>query len=179
MDALRTKADVVASWDADVVLMQETKLTPVALDEVRTIFHAKGKTLHHGRPCKITQRKTKKVASASKGTAKGGVATAVTRPRTKIKDSPTDLVNELRATGRWDEVILPAGASTTHFGTSTVYEIAGASQEAKCYRENEALLAKAILRVIEFGDVPYILAGISTWTPRSRRSWREPSSQES
>ncbi len=157
--ALKPKAAVVADWQADILLLQETKLTAAALAEVRAIFKRRGKAIHHGTPCKPMVRKAAKVASAAKEAAQGGVAAILTGPRTATPSPTTALTQELRATARWEEIIVPTTASSIHMAAATIYGVSGAGQNPRNYKENEAILAKAVLRVIEMGDVPYVLMG--------------------
>ena len=139
--------------------MQETKLAASAINDVREDFAAKGKTFIHGRPCKVASRKGEHFASAAKEASKGGVAIALKKPRSVVKVAETDLMKQLKCTSRWEEVVIPVKADTTHAGFANIYGHSRAASDPRCYRENEALLAKAIRRLIEFGDVPYILAG--------------------
>ncbi len=157
--SLRNKAETIASWEADVTLLQETKLTTTALGEVRPAFSEQRKKLIHGRPCRTIKREAKVVASAARESARGGVAAAVREPRDTIKVDQTDITKQLRATGRWEEVVLPARADTSHFGASVLYGVSGASQNPREHRQHEALIAKAIMRLIEFGDAPYLITG--------------------
>ncbi len=157
--ALRPKAALVAKWGADITLLQETKVSPAVVGFVKTAFSDQQKTLYHGQLCRTAERRAAKVASSAREAAKGGVAIAVARPREAAKADDTALSKELRSTGRWEEVLVPAGKATTHFGAATIYGVSGASKDSRCHRENEALLAKAVLRVIEAGDLPYVLAG--------------------
>ncbi len=157
--ALRPKVEVIAHWNADVLLLQETKVSPATVGTIRSIFRKQGKELHHGLLCKAPERRSRKVAAACKEAARGGVAAVITSPRAAIPVAPTQLVKDLRATGRWEEVLVPASGATTHLGAATIYGVSGASKETRCYRENEAILSKAIRRVIEMGDVPYVLMG--------------------
>ena len=157
--ALRPKAKVVAAWDADVILLQETKLAASVIADVREDFEEQGKSFHHGKPCKAGTRSSEVYASSAKQATKGGVAMALRRPRTSVNIKETTVAKELKSTGRWNEVVVPAGADTTHIGFGNVYGHSRASSDARCYRENETLLARAITRPIEFGDVPYVIAG--------------------
>ncbi len=157
--ALRPKAALVAGWGADITMLQETKVSPAVIGFVRAAFSENQRTLHHGQLCRTAERRAARVASAAREAAKGGVAIAVAHPREAAKADSTPLTKELRATGRWEEVLVPAGRTSTHFGAATIYGVSGASKDSRCHRENEALLAKAVMRVLEAGDLPYVLAG--------------------
>jgi exonuclease III len=157
--SVRNKAETIASWDSDLTLLQETKLTSVAVNEVRPKFRAHHKRLIHGKPCRVIQRNASHVASAARESAKGGVAVVVREPRTPINVAQTTLTRELRETGRWEETVLLARADTSHFGAATLYGVSGASNNPRLHRQNEALISKAILRLVEFGDAPYVIAG--------------------
>ena len=97
--------------------------------------------------------------SAVHDPAKGGVAIAITKPRAPIKQAPSLLASELRSTGRWEEVFVPATKSTSHLAIANIYGVARASSDNRCYKENEAPMAKAIRRMIEVGDIPCLLIG--------------------
>ncbi len=157
--AARPKATIIASWNADLTMLQETKLTTAAIIDFRSKLSPMGKMVVHGVPCRTIKRDSKKLASAAKESAKGGVAAVLRGPRTPVKTQATKVANELRATARWEEIVVPARADASHLGAATLYGISGASSNPRAYKENEALLAKAVLRMVEFGDVPYIIAG--------------------
>ncbi len=157
--AARPKIELIAKWDSDVILLQETKMSSTAIAEGRDKLNSKGWTLKHGTPCKVIKRTTKRTAAAATEAARGGVAAVLRNPRTPVPTPTTKLMTELRATGRWEEIVLPAKASTAHVGAATTYGVTGAASNPRAYKENEALLAKAVLRLIEFGDAPYLIAG--------------------
>ena len=158
--SLNPKVAVVAKWDADVTMMQETKATASALADLYQNFRDNNKQLVHGIPCKPVVKKAKTYAPIANGVAaKGGVAISIRQPRTLSPISPSQLTKELQSTGRWAEVMIPTKGSTNHMGAATVYGIPRAASDTRCYQENEIILSKAILRMIEAGDIPYILMG--------------------
>ncbi len=49
--ALAPRAEVLAQWDADIVVVQETKLAAHAIRDVRTVLKGSGWDFFHGKPC--------------------------------------------------------------------------------------------------------------------------------
>ncbi len=128
--------------------MQETKMTPTAMGEVRPKFSAANQLLVHGKPCRTITRTTQMMASGARGSAKGGVAAVIKEPRKPVNVAQTDLTKQLIETGRWVEVVLLAKADASHFGAANLYGVSGANGNPRMHRQNEALLAKAIMRFI-------------------------------
>jgi hypothetical protein len=140
VNSLRPKASVVAGWQADVVLLQETKVSAATVGSVRTTLAEGGKKLHHGLLCKAAERRTTRTASSARGAIRGGVAAITSTPRDAVQADPSPVAKDLRATGRWEEIFVPTSNAATHLGTAVVYGVSGAGQNSRCYRENEALL---------------------------------------
>ena len=56
--SLRPRVDVIAEWDADIILLQETKLAPHAISQIAAILKDKQWKILHGKPCaQQTKRK--------------------------------------------------------------------------------------------------------------------------
>jgi hypothetical protein len=79
----------------------------------------------------------------------------------KAKDISIDADDNtqyLHSTGRWVERLLPVKDGSEQVIVACLYGVSGASGKQSEYEENERLVAAAIARKAQFGDVPYIIA---------------------
>ena len=88
--ALRPNAEIIRSWETDVLLLHETKLAPHAIGEVRSIVKQTGWHLIHGKPCDTQgpRANTKRTHAATEATSGGvGILTRTPNmPTTSIAD---------------------------------------------------------------------------------------------
>ena len=138
VNAARAKAPTLARWEADITLLQETKLFAGAILEVRSKVASMYKHFIHGKPGTPIEKMSNVYGSAVHDSAQGGVAVAITKPRSPIKQAPSLLASERRSTGRWEEVFVPATKSTSHLAVANIYKVAKASNDNRSYKENEA-----------------------------------------
>ena len=73
---------------------------------------------------------------------------------------------DLYDSGRWVENATPTNCGKDFIYCANYYGISGATQDPKLYRENEILIAAAILRAISFGNVPYYIVGDFNINPK-------------
>ena len=62
----------------------------------------------------------------------------------------------LREDGRWEEVTVGAEEGKLHITHSSLYGYDWASKDTQKLKLNEELIGKAILRMLEVGDAPYL-----------------------
>ena len=55
--SMRPRAEVIATWEADIIALQETKLAPHAISQTAAVVSSEGWQLKHGKPCQAPQRK--------------------------------------------------------------------------------------------------------------------------
>ena len=64
----------------------------------------------------------------------------------------------LRDEGRWNETCIATKDGRNYLFTASLYGVDGASkQSGEKFRRNDTLIAYAMTRMLEVGDVPYIL----------------------
>ena len=98
----------------------------------------------------------KQVVSATNA-ARGGVTIKVRKgvpAKTAALDAETVV---LRDQCRWEEVAIALGTGKQHINMACLYGYDGASSDPERYRLNEDLLARALLRQLEAGDMPYVI----------------------
>ncbi len=169
--SLGPRTEVVAQWDSDIVLMQETKLAPHAIRDATTIMKNHGWTFLHGRPCRPPKvRKDAGRTAAPTEATSGGVAAMVKRPSRPIDPQKCDTDRILYDSGRWMEIRTPIRGGSCCLVTACFYGIAGASSYPAKHRQNEQLLARAVKRAIDSKDEPYLLVGDFNVEPESSPS---------
>ncbi len=160
--SLNHRVEEVMTWDADVVLLQETKLTAHAIKDVQGVVKRDGWTMVHGKPCPPGvggggQRKTR--TSAVTEANRGGVAALVKAPKKPIAHPFNKHAQDLVESARWQRVKIPLAHGARCLTTSTVYGISGANDDARKKRQNEDLIAAAINDALDAGDDPYLICG--------------------
>ena len=84
---LRPRVDVIAEWDADIILLQETKLAPHATSQAAAILKDKQWKIPHGKPCAPqTKRKNTQRTQAANEANSGGVAILTKQPLNHINE---------------------------------------------------------------------------------------------
>ena len=71
--ALRPRAEILKSWEADIIVAQETKLAPHAIGDVARIIKDNGWSISHGRPCSHQgpRKNTTRTHAATEATSGG------------------------------------------------------------------------------------------------------------
>ncbi len=156
--ALNPRIEEVAMWEADILLLQETKLAAHAIKDATGVAKDNGWAFIHGKPCKMATRSSSKTRASTEANS-GGVAAMVRRPRRPITHKLDRHAADLHETARWLEVKTARGKGGGCLTTSTVYGISGANSCQRKKKQNEALLADALTKLIQAGDDPYILMG--------------------
>ncbi len=169
--ALAPRIGEVSQWDADILLLQETKLAAHSIKDAAEVAKEAGWTLLHGRPCRVPTRKNKQCRSTENGAAteanSGGVAAMVKKPRRDLGHKLTDEESALHDTGRWTKATTAVNKGNGVLTTACVYGVSGANSCKRAHKHNEIRLAQAIKLLIEAGDQPYILMGDFNVTPNS------------
>ena len=120
-------------------------------------MHEENWQSYFGKPTEARESKSK-VASASNA-AKGGVALAI-KEGTHAKKAAFDAdAAILRDQGRWDEITQAIGNGKKHLKMSSLYGFGGASGDGERFRLNEDLIGRALCKLIEAGDTPYLICG--------------------
>jgi exonuclease III len=105
--ALAPRVGEVAEWDADIVMLQETKLAAHSVKDSSAVLGDAGWTFVHGRPCRVVKRSKKETSSAAGAAtegASGGVAIMVKKPRRDLGHKFDEDELALHSTGRWTRV---------------------------------------------------------------------------
>ncbi len=161
--ALGPRVGEISNWEADVLLLQETKLAAHAIKDASAVARDAGWTLIHGRPCspgtRTTHRDGPRVPTKMTEANSGGVAAMVRKPRRDLALEFTQDEAALHATGRWTKVCTTIGQGRGILTTATIYGISGANSSPKAMKHNEILLSQAISLLIKAGDQPYIIMG--------------------
>ena len=85
--SLRPRAEVVASWEADITVLQETKLAPHAIGQSAAAMKPQGWSIKHGKPCQHqAKRKNVVVTNAANEANSGGVAVLTKQPLRVIQE---------------------------------------------------------------------------------------------
>ncbi len=169
--ALGPRIGEVAQWEADILMLQETKLAPHAIKDATEVSRAAGWKFLHGRPCKVVTRKASSgrapMVFAATSATSGGGATIMKRPRQNLDHRLTDKETELRDTGRWMKTCTATNGGRGILTTACYYGVSGANSCQRKHKHNEVLLSKAISLVLEAGDQPYLLIGDQNVDPMS------------
>ncbi len=164
--ALSPRIEEVAAWDADIVLLQETKLAAHAIKDASEVAREHGWRLVHGRPSGAP-RKTHGKVKASAEANSGGVATMVRKPRKVVAHQVDKQAADLHDTMRWQEIKTTCGRGGRCLTTANLYGISGSNSNQRRMKQNEALLSDALARLIDADDDPYILMGDFNVTPET------------
>ena len=129
--SMRPRAEIIATWDADIILVQETKLAPHAISQTAATLKDYNWKLKHGKPCSPqTQRREDAVTHAANEANSGGVAILAKQPNYFLKcDNKED--DTIHDTGRWVEGKVPLKGNTNHLIVASVYGISGSSSDKK------------------------------------------------
>ena len=141
--SLRPRADIVAGWDADIILVQETKLAPHAIAQTAASLKSHHWQILHGKPCAPqVQRKNAKRTLAANEANSGGVAILAKKPMRLVNENQVSLDPILHDTGRWVEGKVPIRGHTKCLTLASVYGISGASSDDKKKNLNEKSCSK-------------------------------------
>ena len=154
----------ISEWEADVIVLQETRLSSIAQLKVGAKLRENDWQVFFGRPTAAKATKAK-VATATNA-ANGGVA-IMTKEGTAAKKAPNNVDTAiLRDQGRWEEVLHALGKGNQHLKVASLYGYDGASSDGERFKLNEDLISRAMIRLIEAGDTPYLLCGDFNITPQ-------------
>ncbi len=161
--ALGPRIGEISEWEADVLLLQETKLAAHAIKDASAVAREAGWSLIHGRPCSPGTRMSNKagprVPTMMTEANSGGVAAMVRKPRRDLGLELTQDEAALHASGRWAKACTTLGRGRGILTTTTIYGISGANSSPKAMKHNEILLSQAISLLLKAGDQPYIIMG--------------------
>ena len=158
--SLRPRAAIIAGWDADVILVQETKSAPHAIAQIAATLKGRHWQILHGKPCAPqAYRKNAKHTQAASEANSGGVAIFPKKPMRLVNEDQASLDPILHDTGRWVEGKVPTRGHTKCLTIPNVYGISGASSDDKKKNLNEKILEQAIKRAIKADSTPYLLCG--------------------
>lgn len=109
--------------------------------------------------------RTKNVATATNA-ANGGVA-ILTKTGTPAQKAVGDAdAAILRDQGRWEEVLHALEKGNKHLKVASIYGYDGAATDGERFRLNEDLICRALVKLLETGDTPYLLCGDFNITPQ-------------
>lgn len=151
-------------WNADVLAFQETRLSSSMQLKMAANMSDEGWQPFLGKGMQV-QTTAHKVASATKA-AKGGVALVATSG-VPIKQAPHNADTAiLRDQASWEEILHAIGKGDQHLRIATLYGYDGASGYAQRFRLNEDHIGRALIRMLEQGDAPYLLCGDFNISPQ-------------
>ena len=161
---LAPKVEQVLGWEADVLAFQETRLSSLMQLKITAKMSDEGWQPFLGKAMQV-QTTANKVASATNA-AKGGVA-LVAKSGVPIKKAPHNAdIAILRDQARWEEILHAIGKGDRHLRIATLYGYDGASGDAQRFRLNEDHISRALIRMLEQGDTPYIICGDFNISPQ-------------
>ena len=142
---------------ADVIALQETRLGNLGQVAVGAKLREQNWQAFFGKPManKVTQSKVVTATNA----ANGGVAILTKKgiPAKKAQNCAETAL--LRDQGRWEEVLHALGKGNKHIKIASLYGYDGAPTDGERFRLNEDLISRALIRMLEAGDTPYIICG--------------------
>ncbi len=160
--ALEGRMEEISDWDADVLALQETKLTAADIKDIYGVANKSGWTFVHGKPCEPAKggaNKKRRCTYAAQAANSGGVALLVKHPRRPIAPTLAASDEWLHGTGRWQRIRIPVSHGARCLKVSSVYGISGANDDRRKHKQNEAILAAAVRDAVECGDDPCLLCG--------------------
>ncbi len=160
--ALGPRVEEVAMWGADLIAVQETKLASHAIKDAYAVAKDKRWTLVHGKPCPPTAgggRRQRKRTNAAKEANSGGVAWMIKNPRKPISHSFDASADELHGSGRLQRIKFPLAGDARCLTAACLYGISGANSDAAKRKQNEVLVAGAVLDLLRAGGDPYLIVG--------------------
>ncbi len=167
--SLATRIGEISQWEADLVVLQETKLTAHAIKDAAQVAKEAGWTLNHGQPCRTIKRVSKGAGpstySAATEANSGGVATMLRKPRRDLGHKLEGKEVSLHQTGRWTRTTAALKHNGGVLTVAGVYGVSGANSCLRARKQNEAVLSQAIDLMIEAGNQPYVLMGDVNITP--------------
>ena len=91
----------------------------------------------------------------------------MTKAGTQAKKAPNNADTAiLRDQGRWEEVLHALGNGNQHIKVASLYRYDGATNDGERFKLNEDLISRAMIRLMEAGDTPYMLCGDFNITPQ-------------
>ena len=126
--SLRPRANVIPTWEADVVALQETKL----IAETSAVLRQNGFAVVHGRPCQPqTYRNDVVTTQAANEANSGGVAIVTKQGLKTITRSVQEQELELYDTSRWMETKILVSGRTKHITVASFHGISGSASNEK------------------------------------------------
>ena len=158
--SLRPRANVIPTWEADVVALHETKLAPHAIAEASAVLRQNGYAMVHGLLCQPqTYRKDVVTTQAANEANSGGVAIVAKRGLKTITRSVQEQELELYDISRWMETKTPVSGRTKFVTVASFYGISGSASNEKKEAINEVFLFDAVKRAVKSDSVPYFMCG--------------------
>ncbi len=130
--ALAPRIGDISEWDADIVLLQETKLAAHSIKDAVEVAKQAGWTFRHGRPCQVLTRKKAKPKARSDTSApteanSSGVAAMIRKPRRDLEHELNDKEKALYDTRRWTKATTAMAKGKGALTSATYYGISGAN----------------------------------------------------
>ena len=154
----------IEGWEADVIALQETRLGNIGQITTRAKLREQKWQAFFGKP--MVNKATKSKVATATNAANGGVAilTKGGTPAKKAQNSAETAI--LRDQGRWEEVLRTLGKGNKHLKIASLYGYDGAATDGERFRLNEDLIGRALIRMLEGGDTPYLICGDFNITPQ-------------
>ena len=148
--SLRPRANVIPTWEADVIALQETKLAPHAIAETSAVLNRNGYSMVHGHPCQPqAYRKNAVVTQAANEVNSGGVAIVAKHGLKTTTREVSEQETELYDIARWVETTIPVNGKTKYITVARFYGISRSASHEKKKAMNEVLLSDAVRRAVE------------------------------
>lgn len=156
VSVLWRRLSCTSGWPADTLILQETGLSEIRQIKAAAVMREAGWQSFHGKPTSLAG--TRKKAASANNAARGGVAIIVKEEIPTKKCIETQEFALLRNEGRWEEVTVSMEDGHQHVHHATIYGYDGATNCGATHRRNEDMIARALARLLEVGDVPSFLA---------------------
>jgi exonuclease III len=154
----------IEGWEADVIALQETRLGTLGQITTGAKLREQNWQAFFGKP--MANKVTKNKVATATNAANGGVAILAKEgtPVKKAQNSAETAI--LRDQGRWEEILHALGKGNKHLKVASLYGYDGAPTDGERFRLNEDLISRALIRLLEAGDTPYLICGDFNISPQ-------------
>ena len=146
--SLLNKSDFIAAYPAHIVTLSETDLPEHARKETERNLREHDKDI-------LWSDQVAFGDNIEKNGRRAAIVSSNPIPLQYGQIDAEDIVTSiLKASGRWEEAVVPVGDGSNSIMVATLYGISGANQSQQKYNNNETLIAAALVRMLSFGSTP-------------------------
>ena len=159
--ALHQRWPAIEQWDADIVLMAETRLGDDSQRAMNGRCAAAGWSTAWGAPQPLaapTKQEGKRASRPSIWNVRqGGVGIIAKEPVILIAQTPAQIDMPLWQTARWTHAAVPINGGSTALHTITFYGVPGASSDTLKWTENERMLREVFGHAASLNGAPTVI----------------------